>query len=80
MLALVDHSEEQVALSTKYGVDPHLELYIAIEDVERCLTEDYSVLSTVLLQNLSSFFEGQCLGAPLSIESLCCVVEITNVD
>ena len=49
MLALVDHAEEQVALSAKDGIDPHLELYVAIEDVEWCLTEDYSVLCTVLL-------------------------------
>ena len=80
MLALVDHAEEQVALTTKDGIDPHLELNIAIEDVEWCLTEDYSVLCTVLLQNLATFFEGQRLGAPLRIESLGCVVEITYID
>ena len=49
LFALVDHSEEQVALSTKDGIDLHLKLYIAIEYVEWCLTEDYSVLCTVLL-------------------------------
>lgn len=80
LLALVDHAEEQVALSTKDCIYPHLKLYIAIEDVEWCLTEDYSVLCTVLLQNLAAFFEGQGLGAPLCIESLGCVVEITDVD
>ena len=49
LLALVDHAEEQVALSTKDCIYPHLKLYIAIEDVKWCLTEDYSVLCTVLL-------------------------------
>ena len=49
LFALVDHAKEQVALTTKYGINLHLELYIAIEDVEWCLTEDYSVLCTVLL-------------------------------
>ena len=49
LLALIDHAKEQVALPSKYCVDTHFELNIAIENVQRCLAKYDAMLRTVFL-------------------------------
>ena len=54
LFALVNHSKEEMALSTEYSIDPYFELNVAIKDVERCLTKDDSVLAPIFLQNFAT--------------------------
>ena len=56
LLAFVDHADEEVALAAKDGVDSHFELDVAIKDVQGCLTENYAVLSAILLEDFIVFF------------------------
>ena len=39
LLALIDHSKEEMALATKNCINANLELYIAIEDIQGCLAK-----------------------------------------
>ena len=44
MFALVNHTEEEMALASKYCVDTNLELNVAIEDIKRSLAKYDPVL------------------------------------
>jgi hypothetical protein len=59
-----------MALSFKYSVDFHFELYIGIVKIQRPWAENYAVLLIILLQSLivSTQVKGRC--APVDIENL----------
>lgn len=80
LLALVNHADKQVALAAKYCVDSDLKLNVAVENVQRRLAEDYSMLRAVLLQKFAAVFESQSFGAPIRVKRLGCVVKVSDID
>lgn len=80
LLALVYHAQEQVTFSTENRVNPHLKLNVAIEDIEGCLAENDSVLTSIFLQDFAIFMQGKRLSTPLLIKGLICRVHIAHIN